>query len=202
MEQETIDALFTGSWSDSTTETTFAFARTRLARWSAVFVGNRRIEVEVAASVLHSAAIAWRYAGDDRSVGRALMFRLDAELRAYLHRDAIDFRVGINSLVMLVVRSMQFDPFAHERYSRSARIASAIGSRCCCTTAMSNCSDSMGLRGSTSAVELHPKSLSILAAIVAAKNGVKMPDQAMAFSVKEAASMAAAYCLRRLARPS
>ncbi|AJY62414.1 hypothetical protein KS03_5943 (plasmid) [Burkholderia glumae LMG 2196 = ATCC 33617] len=24
------------------------------------------------------------------------MFRLDAELRVYLHRDAIDFRAGIN----------------------------------------------------------------------------------------------------------
>jgi transposase len=40
------------------------------------------------------------------------MFRLDAELPVYLHRDAIDFRAGINSLVMLVEQSMQLDPFA------------------------------------------------------------------------------------------
>ncbi|WP_258897481.1 IS66 family insertion sequence element accessory protein TnpB [Burkholderia glumae] len=40
------------------------------------------------------------------------MFRLDAELRVYLHRDAIDFRAGINSLVMLVEQSLQLDPFA------------------------------------------------------------------------------------------
>ncbi|QKM57565.1 hypothetical protein CG017_05644 (plasmid) [Burkholderia glumae] len=30
----------------------------------------------------------------------------------YLHRDAIDFRAGINSLVMLVEQSLQLDPFA------------------------------------------------------------------------------------------
>lgn len=40
------------------------------------------------------------------------MFRLDADLRVYLHRDAIDFRAGINSLVMLVEQSMHLDPFA------------------------------------------------------------------------------------------
>lgn len=41
------------------------------------------------------------------------MFRLDAELRVYLHRDAVDFRNGINGLVILVEQSMQLDPFAH-----------------------------------------------------------------------------------------
>lgn len=40
------------------------------------------------------------------------MFRLDAQLRVYLHRDAIDFRAGINSLVLLVEQSLQLDPFA------------------------------------------------------------------------------------------
>jgi transposase len=40
------------------------------------------------------------------------MFRLDADLRVYLHREPIDFRAGINSLVMLVEQSMQLDPFA------------------------------------------------------------------------------------------
>jgi transposase len=41
-----------------------------------------------------------------------MMFRLEADLRVYLHRDAIDFRAGINSLVMLVEQSMHLDPFA------------------------------------------------------------------------------------------
>ncbi|KDP83695.1 transposase, partial [Cupriavidus sp. SK-3] len=40
------------------------------------------------------------------------MFRLDAELQVYLHRDAVDFRLGINGLVALVEQSMQLDPFA------------------------------------------------------------------------------------------
>ncbi|MFJ1260909.1 IS66 family insertion sequence element accessory protein TnpB [Cupriavidus sp. CuC1] len=40
------------------------------------------------------------------------MFRLDAELRVYLHREAVDFRLGINGLVALVEQSMQLDPFA------------------------------------------------------------------------------------------
>jgi transposase len=45
------------------------------------------------------------------------MFRLDAELRVYLHREAIDFRAGINSLVTLVEQSMQLDPFARAVYA-------------------------------------------------------------------------------------
>jgi transposase len=40
------------------------------------------------------------------------MFRLDAELRVYLHRDPVDFRLGINGLAVLVEQSMQLDPFA------------------------------------------------------------------------------------------
>jgi transposase len=39
------------------------------------------------------------------------MLRLDDSLRVYLHRDAIDFRAGINSLATLVEQSMQMDPF-------------------------------------------------------------------------------------------
>jgi transposase len=35
------------------------------------------------------------------------MFRLDADLRVYLHRDAVDFRAGINGLVTRVEQSMQ-----------------------------------------------------------------------------------------------
>lgn len=33
------------------------------------------------------------------------MFRLDADLQVYLHREAIDFRKSINGLVMLVEQS-------------------------------------------------------------------------------------------------
>ena len=40
------------------------------------------------------------------------MFRLDADLRVYLHREAVDFRLGINGLAMLVEQAMQLDPFA------------------------------------------------------------------------------------------
>lgn len=44
------------------------------------------------------------------------MFRLDANLRVYLHREPIDFRAGMNSLVTLVEQSMQLDPFARAVY--------------------------------------------------------------------------------------
>ncbi|MFJ1260969.1 IS66 family insertion sequence element accessory protein TnpB [Cupriavidus sp. CuC1] len=37
------------------------------------------------------------------------MFRLDADLQVYLHRNAVDFRLGINGLVALVEQSMQLD---------------------------------------------------------------------------------------------
>ncbi|MFP3186600.1 MAG: IS66 family insertion sequence element accessory protein TnpB [Paraburkholderia sp.] len=40
------------------------------------------------------------------------MFRLDADLRVYLHREPIDFRAGLNTLVTLVEQSMRLDPFA------------------------------------------------------------------------------------------
>jgi len=40
------------------------------------------------------------------------MFRLDADLRVYLHREPIDFRAGMNSLVTLVEQTMQLDPFS------------------------------------------------------------------------------------------
>ncbi len=40
------------------------------------------------------------------------MFRLGDALRVYLHRDAIDFRAGINTLCALVEQSMQLDAFA------------------------------------------------------------------------------------------
>lgn len=40
------------------------------------------------------------------------MFRLDADLAVYLHRDAIDFRKGINGLAALIEQEMGRDPFA------------------------------------------------------------------------------------------
>lgn len=40
------------------------------------------------------------------------MFRLAADLQVYLHREPIDFRAGMNSLVTLVEQSMQLEPFA------------------------------------------------------------------------------------------
>jgi transposase len=40
------------------------------------------------------------------------MFRFDDDLRIYLHREPIDFRCGLNTLVTVVEQSMQLDPFA------------------------------------------------------------------------------------------
>jgi transposase len=40
------------------------------------------------------------------------MFRFEADLKVFLHREPIDFRAGINSLVALVEQSMRLDPFA------------------------------------------------------------------------------------------
>lgn len=45
------------------------------------------------------------------------MFRFEADLRIYLHREPIDFRAGINSLVTLVEQSMQLDPLARAVYA-------------------------------------------------------------------------------------
>ncbi|CAP64048.1 transposase, IS66 family (plasmid) [Cupriavidus taiwanensis LMG 19424] len=40
------------------------------------------------------------------------MFRLDAGLRVYLHRDAVDFRKNINGLALPVEQALGLDPFA------------------------------------------------------------------------------------------
>jgi transposase len=40
------------------------------------------------------------------------MFRFDHDLLVYLHREPIDFRAGLNTLVTLVEQSMQLDPLA------------------------------------------------------------------------------------------
>jgi site-specific DNA recombinase len=39
------------------------------------------------------------------------MFRLAADVQVYLHREAIDLRVGINGLAILVEQAMHLDPF-------------------------------------------------------------------------------------------
>ena len=39
------------------------------------------------------------------------MFRLAADAQVYLHREAIDFRIGINGLAILVEQSMHLNPF-------------------------------------------------------------------------------------------
>jgi transposase len=41
----------------------------------------------------------------------AAMFRLAADAQVYLHREAIDFRIGINGLAILVEQSMHLNPF-------------------------------------------------------------------------------------------
>ncbi|MFM0492165.1 IS66 family insertion sequence element accessory protein TnpB [Paraburkholderia graminis] len=44
------------------------------------------------------------------------MFRLDDELKVYVHRDAVDFRKSINGLAAIVEQSMTLDPFARAVY--------------------------------------------------------------------------------------
>ena len=40
------------------------------------------------------------------------MFRFDAKLAVYLHREAVDFRKSINGLAALVEQQLKLDPFA------------------------------------------------------------------------------------------
>ena len=44
------------------------------------------------------------------------MFRLDDALTVYLHRPAIDFRMGINGLAILVEQVLGRNPFAAAAY--------------------------------------------------------------------------------------
>ncbi|WP_425497683.1 IS66 family insertion sequence element accessory protein TnpB [Paraburkholderia ultramafica] len=55
--------------------------------------------------------------GDDCCAGGALMFRFDADLRIYLHREPIDFRAGLNTLVTMVEQSIQLDPLARSVFA-------------------------------------------------------------------------------------
>ena len=49
------------------------------------------------------------------------MFHLAVDLQVYLHREAVDFRKGINGLAALVEQSLQLDPFARAVYAFSNR---------------------------------------------------------------------------------
>jgi len=40
------------------------------------------------------------------------VFVLDPRLKVYLHRQPVDFRLGINGLALLVEQTLGFDPFA------------------------------------------------------------------------------------------
>ncbi|MBO9101888.1 IS66 family insertion sequence element accessory protein TnpB (plasmid) [Rhizobium sp. K1/93] len=61
------------------------------------------------------------------------MFKLNADLKVYLHREPIDFRAGINSLAVLVQESMELDPFppavfafCNRRYESPCQAASPL----------------------------------------------------------------------------
>ena len=45
------------------------------------------------------------------------MFRIDADLQVYLHREAVDFRLGINGLAILVEQAMHLDPFGRSVFA-------------------------------------------------------------------------------------
>ena len=44
------------------------------------------------------------------------MFRFDAKLKVYVHREAVDFRKSINGLAALVEQALGLDPFAAALY--------------------------------------------------------------------------------------
>ena len=44
------------------------------------------------------------------------MFRFDARLKVYVHREAVDFRKSINGLAALVEQALGLDPFAAALY--------------------------------------------------------------------------------------
>ncbi|KVD84110.1 transposase [Burkholderia sp. ABCPW 14] len=54
------------------------------------------------------------------------MFRLDADLKVYVHREAVDFRKSITGLAALVEQSLGLDPFARAVYVFRNRRADRI----------------------------------------------------------------------------
>jgi len=49
------------------------------------------------------------------------LFRFDEELKVYLHREPVDFRLSINGLAVLVEQALGLDPFASCAYVFSNR---------------------------------------------------------------------------------
>lgn len=49
------------------------------------------------------------------------MFQLDSKLTVYLHRPAVDFRLGLNGLAIVVEQALGLDPFAAAVYVFSNR---------------------------------------------------------------------------------
>jgi transposase len=45
-----------------------------------------------------------------------MLFRFESDLRVYLHRDAVDFRLSINGLSAMVEQALGLDPFAPAVY--------------------------------------------------------------------------------------
>lgn len=54
------------------------------------------------------------------------MFRLEADLKVYLHREAVDFRKNITGLSVLVEQALGLDPFARAVYVFRNRRADRI----------------------------------------------------------------------------
>ena len=57
------------------------------------------------------------------------MFRFDADVKVYVHRDAIDFRKSIAGLSTIVEQALGLDPFARAVYV--FRNLGPIASNCC-----------------------------------------------------------------------
>ncbi|MEF3059282.1 IS66 family insertion sequence element accessory protein TnpB, partial [Ralstonia solanacearum] len=54
---------------------------------------------------------------DDRpDAGEAAVFRFDDSLKVFLHRQPVDFRLGINGLSILVEQAMSLNPMAQALY--------------------------------------------------------------------------------------
>jgi transposase len=54
------------------------------------------------------------------------MFRLSSDLKVFIHREAVDFRLNINGLALLVEQTLKLDPFAVAAYVFRNRRADRI----------------------------------------------------------------------------
>jgi transposase len=55
-----------------------------------------------------------------------MMFRFDTQLRVYLHRESVDFRLSVNGLAALVQNALGLNPFAQALYVFRNRRADRI----------------------------------------------------------------------------